>query len=424
MSGSTFPRWSALLLLCSHLLALSSGPAQAQTRVEGEYGLWVTDDGVELGVHWLTSGAQEGFLQVLTDDGLILDTKTPRAESHEVSLPRLDRDVLLRYGVAGSSRLHSTRLFIGEVRSPESGIRTGVDSLFVVGDVHGEYERLLRLLMNARLTDAEGTWTGGRRHVVFLGDLFDRGADVTKTLWLLYRLEQEARSAGGGSHVVLGNHEALIFTHDVRYVAPKEQLIARMHGASYPELFDVRSSLLGKWLAERPGVMRVDGALLAHGGILPGVAPSSVEAVNDSIRTFIAEDLFYRWADSTVAIALDMETADSVRSQYSEVIVVEPAALDRRGRLLFEDESILWFRGYVQTDTLVSALEQTLNVYGAELHVVAHTPVNSIENRYDGRIVAVGLLEPATEMLLLVRDLRGSGYERWRFVLEGPPEAL
>ena len=424
MSRFTLLRWSALPFVCSHLLAFGSGSAEAQTRVEGEYGLWVTNDGDEIGVHWLTSGAQEGFLQVLSDGDPIFETETPRAESHTVSLPRPDQDVVLRYGTAGSRQLHSTRLFLGETQPPEAGIRTGVDSLFVVGDVHGEYERLLRLLTNAGLTDAEGRWTAGRRHVVFLGDLFDRGADVTKTLWFLYRLQQEARAVGGGSHVILGNHETMIFTHDTRYVAPKEQLIALMHGVSYPALFDVRSSVLGKWLARRPGIMRMDGVLLAHGGILPGVAANSVEAANDSIRTFIAEDLFYRWADSTMAIALDVETADSLRSQYSEVIVVDPAAFDRRVRLLFEEDGILWFRGYVSSDTLTSALEQTLNVYGAQLHVVAHTPVDSIQARYDGRIVAVDLHEPATEMLLLVRDSQGDGYGRWRFALEGPPEPL
>ena len=125
---------------------------------------------------------------------------------------------------------------------------------------------------------------GGGAHVVFLGDLFDRGADVTRTLWFLYELERQAQAAGGGAHIVLGNHETMIFTEDLRYVSAKEQLIARLHGASsYTDLFDIRRSVLGRWLVGRPGLMKVNEVLLAHGGVAPGSFPRTVEAVNDSM---------------------------------------------------------------------------------------------------------------------------------------------
>ena len=146
--------------------------------------------------------------------------------------------------------------------------------------------------------------------------------------------------------------------------------------------------------------------------------------MNDSVRAFMAEELFYRWTDSTVAIAPDLETADLIRSEYSDVIVVDPEALERRMRLLFDEQSILWFRGYVGEDTFAEELDRTLGNYGAQLHVVAHTPVRSIESRYGGKLLAVDLLDPATEMLLLVREPGGAAYERWRFGLEGPPEPL
>ena len=48
--------------------------------------------------------------------------------------------------------------------------------------------------------------------MVFLGDLFDRGNDVVRTLWFIYRLEREARKQGGAIHVVLGNHEIMTFS--------------------------------------------------------------------------------------------------------------------------------------------------------------------------------------------------------------------
>ena len=161
--------------------------------------------------------------------------------------------------------------------------------------------------------------------------------------------------------MVLGNHETMIFTEDLRYVSVKEQFIARLHGISYTDLFDIRHSVLGRWLAGRPGVMKVNDVLLAHGGVAPGSSPRSVEAVNDSIRTFMSEDLFYRWADTTVALVTDSATAERIGDQYAEVIVMDPAAVARRTGIFFDETGILWFRGYVESDTLESALDGVLD---------------------------------------------------------------
>jgi hypothetical protein len=145
---------------------------------------------------------------------------------------------LLRYGGLSAEDLHQTVLYLNEDVQRAPAVLTDVDFLFVVGDVHGEFDRVHGLLGNAGLIDAESKWVGGESHVVFLGDLFDRGADVTWVLWFLYELERQARAAGGGSHVVLENHETMIFTEDLRYVSEKEQLLA-LHGTSYSYLFDI-----------------------------------------------------------------------------------------------------------------------------------------------------------------------------------------
>jgi hypothetical protein len=414
---------SATLAIVAILVPLRA--TGAQVRLEGEYGLWVKDSGGELSVGWLTSEAQEGVLEVLAEGRSLYRAETRQGEAHFRTFPRPDEETVeLRYGVLGSEDLHSTVLYLNEDPPRAADVISGVDSLYVVGDVHGEYDRLLGLLGNAGLVDREGQWVGGRRHVAFLGDIFDRGADVTRTVWFLYELERQAEAAGGGAHLVLGNHETMIFTSDLRYVSEKEQLIAQLHGTTYPELFDIRQTVLGRWLVGRPGLLKVNEVLLAHGGVAPGSSPRTVEAVNDSMRTFMSEDLFYRWADTTMAVVTDSAIAERMKDQYDTVIVLDSAAFVRRSQMLFDDTSILWFRGYVESDTLAAALDDVLEEFGSEIHAVAHTPVTSIEVRYDGKLLAVDLERAATEMLLLEWNEGGDGYRRWRVRVEGPLEPL
>jgi hypothetical protein len=246
---------------------------------------------------------------------------------------------------------------------------------------------------------------------------------VTPVLWLLYRLEHEARAAGGGSHVVLGNHETMVFTGDLRYTQPRELLVASLHGVSYPEMYDIRTSVLGKWLARRPSVMKVDGVLLAHGGVPADVEPRSVAALNDSLRTFMSEDLFYRWADTTMAFTSDTALAAAAAGQYDTIIVMDSTALARRMSMVFDENSVFWYRGYVQSDTLEAALDSTLARFDARVHVVGHTPVPTITSRYEGKLIDVDMEDPAIELLLLTKDERGR-YQRWRYRLQGPPEPL
>ena len=95
---------------------------------------------------------------------------------------------------------------------------SGVERVVAFADVHGAYEELTALLRSTGVVDAGLHWTGGRTHLVSLGDLLDRGADSRKVMDLLMRLQGEAAQAGGRVHVVIGNHEAMNVLGDLRYV--------------------------------------------------------------------------------------------------------------------------------------------------------------------------------------------------------------
>ena len=315
------------------------------------------------------------------------------------------------------------------VRYDERLYLAAVDSLYVVGDVHGEFDRLLRLLRSAGLVDAGERWTGGTAHLVLLGDVFDRGPDVTRALWFLYGLEAEAREAGGRVHLVLGNHEIMVLTRDLRYVSRKERSLADLRSTTYTRLFDLRRSVLGQWLAARPAVLRIGPVLLAHGGLAPPYADASVGALDDTLAAYVSGDVFRHWSDSTV-----------------EATPVDSAALARRIDFFFGEESVFWHRGYVEgatglsygsppsaadgprppaddsaagarADSLSDLLGRVLRRHDSRLHVVAHTPLPRIQQGFGGRLIGVDLRRAASEMLLLVRD--GEAYRRYRLEEEG-----
>jgi hypothetical protein len=87
-----------------------------------------------------------------------------------------------------------------------------MNSTYVVGDVHGEYDKLVRLLRDAGLVDGELRWSGGDTTLWFLGDYVDRGPDGVGVVELVMRLQVEADEAAGKVGALLGNHEPVILS--------------------------------------------------------------------------------------------------------------------------------------------------------------------------------------------------------------------
>lgn len=72
----------------------------------------------------------------------------------------------------------------------------------IVGDIHGHAEALEALLDKLGYRARNGAWRHPERHMVFLGDLIDRGPGQLETIDIVRRM----RDAGSAS-VVMGNHE-------------------------------------------------------------------------------------------------------------------------------------------------------------------------------------------------------------------------
>jgi hypothetical protein len=306
---------------------------------------------------------------------------------------------VLRYGGdhADAPRFETAVVLAAPERAP--AIVEAVDSIYVIGDTHGMYDAFVAGMQRAGLLDDSLRWIGGRRHLVLAGDMMDRGPDVIGLLWLIYRLEREAAAAGGAVHVVLGNHEVMVMMGDLRYVHPKETEIASWHDLPYDRMFDIRHSVLGRWLASKPGALRIGDAVITHGGLDPYYARFGMRALDDTLSTYMSEDLFYFWADSAAVIDIDS------------------AAFVRRDDFFWSPRSLFWHRAYVQSDSLDAELDEALRSVGGRVLVVGHTPVDTIHARYGGRLLASHTLRYGAELLLLVRD--GEGYRRFRITADG-----
>jgi len=104
--------------------------------------------------------------------------------------------------------------------SPLSSVAAddGAPTIIAVGDIHGDYEAFQTILNEASLIDAKGDWTGGDTIFVQTGDIPDRGPDTKRILEHLQKIQKQAEKSGGEVVTLLGNHEALNITRDLRYV--------------------------------------------------------------------------------------------------------------------------------------------------------------------------------------------------------------
>lgn len=109
--------------------------------------------------------------------------------------------------------------------------------LYVIGDVHGDADRLLRILNAHDLVDLSGGTVRFVKHdvvVVFMGDILDAKSrhgefgdmafrNTLSDLWILEFMRvaaREARAVGSEIVALIGNHELMNLRGEVQYVSP------------------------------------------------------------------------------------------------------------------------------------------------------------------------------------------------------------
>ncbi len=275
---------------------------------------------------------------------------------------------------------------------------TGVERIVVIGDLEGDYDKFTDMLRTAGLIDARGSWSGGRTHLVQLGDIPDRGPNSRMVMDHLMRLEPQARRAGGYVHALIGNHEAMNVEGDLRYVHPGEYAAfadrnsRRLRDAYYRQtqehlranppptgvpVFDdafraqweaehplgyvehrqawAPNGRYGRWIASHESVIRINDLLFLHAGIGPSYLPAERDAMNEAVR-------------------------DALNGQP------DPAFAD----ILTNQEGPLWYRGLSlnQEPTEEPHLAALLARHGVSRIIVGHTKrAATVLPRFGGRVI-------------------------------------
>jgi hypothetical protein len=237
----------------------------------------------------------------------------------------------------------------------------GIDSIAVISDIHGEYDIYIDMLKAQGIIDNNLNWKFGKGHLVVLGDSFDRGNKVTELLWHIFGLEKQAEKAGGMVHIVMGNHEAMILTKDIRYINAKYIGVESIMGIKYYDLYSAES-VLGKWLRYRPVIISINDILFVHGGV-------SIEMVRRQLNIPQINRFF-----SNMLLQSTLPT-----EKESETIT-----------FLNDDFGPIWYRGYfTNTEFCELKIDSILNFYDKKHIIVGHTSQNEINSLFSNKVIGI-----------------------------------
>ncbi len=227
------------------------------------------------------------------------------------------------------------------------------EQILVVSDYEGEFFHMVDFLISAQVIDDNYNWKFGNKHVVFLGDLFDRGSMVHECLWLLYKWESE----GANVHMLYGNHEIMnISGNQTNYIAEKYKQALKPLGFEAIQQMYQANSILGAWLRKQNAMEKGNDILFVHGGI--------------------SEKLFESQKDFSIAKTnqIVQRNLDNPKNEESAPFLRSSSALT-------------WFRGYFrkpQQDPQV--LDKVLKHFDARLVCVAHTVQPKAGLSYNGKV--------------------------------------
>ncbi len=239
--------------------------------------------------------------------------------------------------------------------------------VFVMSDPHGRLDCVVSLLQGNGVIDENLNWTYGSNQLMIIGDIFDRGDDVTQIFWLVYKLEQEAALAGGCVSFLLGNHEPMVLANDLRYCTPKYHALAERLGIPYSQLFG-NNTELGRWLATRNTMQIIGKDLYVHAGL---------------------SEEFYEWDLSIPTINEEISRALFMEKKERKV-------LSELTAFLYGNSGPIWYRGLVRDAAKYNPisfdiLKRIIKRYRVKRIIVGHTIFDDVSTFYNKKVINVNV---------------------------------
>lgn len=322
----------------------------------------------------------------------------------------------------------------------QAAVATPCSRIVAVGDLHGGYDAFVSILEETKLLDPEGAWIGGEACLVQTGDVVDRGPRSRAILDLLMRLETEA---AGRVHPLVGNHEAMNLTDDLRYVAEEEyaafaseesaeeraegfRAFAERHAGSGLDDAALRAAFekecppgwfahrrafskdgrYGRWLLEKNVLLVLEDTLFVHAGIEPADAALGIRELDARVRADLRAYMETRealegrgWLDPFDPFGKDFARVERrLATEFpagatGETVELARRFLSLRANRFSAENGPLWTRRLALEDEAAfgPVLEEMLDTLRVRRIVVGHTPSQEgrIRARFDGRVFAI-----------------------------------
>lgn len=167
------------------------------------------------------------------------------------------------------------------------------EDIFAVGDVHGDYDRLVKLLTAAKIIDHPADpdavkWTAGRAVLVFTGDLIDKGPHSLQVVQLAASLRKTAAGSGGRVITLMGNHEAEFLADPTEKKVTDFSQDLRGAGLTPAEVSACHEDV-GQFLCSLPFGARVGDWFFSHGGNTGG---RTIPQLTADFETGVGQDGF------------------------------------------------------------------------------------------------------------------------------------
>ena len=244
--------------------------------------------------------------------------------------------------------------------TPQKSIYKNVENIAALSDIHGQYDLAIEILKNNGIIDPNLDWNFGKGHLVIVGDVFDRGPKINEMLWLLFKLEIQAKEKGGRLHFLLGNHEYMVLHKDLRYVHDRYKVSTKLLELEYDELYS-NETIIGRWLRSKSTIIKINNSIFVHGGVS---------------EEFIAEN------------GIDLSNTNQIMRSSIERSKQEMKSTDFY-KTYYGKKSLIWYRGYFYDNLVDADISKILTQVNSEHIVVGHCSNEEVVQLYDHKIFGV-----------------------------------